>query len=763
MAKAAKKSQPMDATNRRGYWQEEIAKAAKRFTTFHLNGKQVVDRYRMENTNATQDVWKDRYNILYSSTETTRPSLYAQTPKVQATRRHRDRENDNVVYATMLMEVTGQYALEEIDFDDVMSNVVEDYLLPGLGQAWVRYVPTISKRGDNDNQYETLDFEGLDVDYVHYLDFLTGQGRVWKEIPWVARRVYFNKEKATARFGAEKANMLTYSYTPSDDGYGNVRDHAGGGGNQAIIWEIWDKTKREVVWYTDDFAPDLLDVIPDPLKLKDFFPCPRPVRAVSNTRTFIPKAFYSMYKAQAEELDNLTQRIRYLTEALRVLGVYDGSQENLQQLLTGQGNKMVPIADWTSFASSGGIKGSISWVPVREVAEVLTQLLSNREVVKNEIYEITGFSDIVRGVSKASETLGAQEIKAEWAGGRLRSMQKEIQRFCRDIIRIMSEVMAEQFSEESLALYAGFEPPPVTEEEQAAVAQYVAQMEQYNASLTVPPMPGQPPMPQPVKPPPTQQQQAIKKFKEVVALLKNEKQRCALIGVETDSTIAPDESAEREGRLQFLGQIGAFLQQAGPMALQYPDMRGLLGAIMMFAVRTFRSSRAIEKEFENFQKKLEQQPALPPPGSEGGDNGEGAKAAAEAKVQETQLKTQADAQRVQTEDATKRYEVDAKISVEREKAQMEQQYRMAQLSIEDRKLKLEEAKIELEREKVRLEAERVQIDRDKASVEQATKIAENERAERSQEHSEDMDLDNGDRADRQLDAAEKADSSDDKK
>jgi hypothetical protein len=40
------------------------------------------------------------------------------------------------------------------------------------------------------------------------------------------------------------------------------------------------------------------------------------------------------------------------------------------------------------------------------------ELYKARDIVKKEIYEITGFSDIVRGQSKASETLGAQQIKA---------------------------------------------------------------------------------------------------------------------------------------------------------------------------------------------------------------------------------------------------------------------------------------------------------------------------------------------------------------
>lgn len=739
MARTGTKDQ-QDSTNRRGYWQDEIAKANRRWDVFNLAGNLVVDRYRLERANSTDDVYKDRYNILYSSIETIRPSLYAKTPKVQATKRHKDRNNQKVVYATMLLETTAQYALEEVDFDEVITNAVEDYLLPGMGVAWVRYSPVIStRRGENDNEtYETLDFEGIDVDYVHYRDFRTGVGRTWKELPWIARRVFFNREQAKKRWGAEKAAKLQYSYKPSEDegsARGIDREGGGFGGSQAVIWEIWNKTNRKVVWYSEDYPGDVLEEVEDPLHLKDFFPCPRPLRAIHNTRTFIPKAFYTQYKAQAEQLDLLTERIRYLTEAVRVLGVYDGSQEQLQQLLNGKGNKLVAVQNWAAFAGSGGINGAIQWVPIKDVATVLTELLRQREVVKAEIYEISGFGDIMRGVSKASETLGAQQIKSEWASGRLRDMQKEVQRFCRDIIRLITEIVSEQFSDESFATYAGFEPPEVTPEEQAAAAQYAEQMVQYQqqqASMLT--LPGQPQAPPPQKPPPTERQQAIKMFLDVLELVRSEKQRCALIGIETDSTIMPDEAAERKDRTDFLGAAGSFLQQAGPMALQYPDMRGLLGALLMFTVRTFPASRPIEQEFEEFTKKLQAQPATPPPG-QGGDNPQSAEATAKGAVQQEQIKAQVQQQQAAAEDATKRYEIDQKTRLEQQKLQQDHDYRMAQLALEERKVRVEEANLDIEQRDVQHEQRMDEV------------------RESREERALDIEAEHGDR---QIDAAERA-------
>jgi hypothetical protein len=168
----------------------------------------------------------------------------------------------------------------------------------------------------------------------------------------------------------------------------------------------------------------------------------------------------------------LTERIRYLTEALKVRGLYDGSQENLANVLDGAGNKMIPVQDWAALMGAGGITGVVLWVPIKDVVNCLTELYKQREICKNEIYEISGFSDIVRGVSKASETLGAQQIKQDWATGRLKDMQREVQRFCRDIIRLFIEVAAEHFSDKTLLLYSGLTIPEPTPEEIQAQQQF---------------------------------------------------------------------------------------------------------------------------------------------------------------------------------------------------------------------------------------------------------------------------------------------------
>lgn len=680
-------------------WSNRMAKADKEWSDFCRMGDEVIDRYRLErsrSSNQNQRFWKDKYNILYSSTETMRPSLYAQTPKPEVNPRVKDTTDERVVLAANLLENCIAYSIEDLKMDAVMKNVVSDFMLPGIGVAWLRFGADFVTLHEGETEEDYSYNERFELDYVHYKDFRCSGGRVWEDVWWVAKRCYLFREQAKKRFGPEKAALLSYSHKPESASASDNRNNPSQMAEQAIVWEIWDKRTGEVLWWSSD-AKDILDRKADPLKLRNFFPCPEPLRAVFATDRFMPQSFFSQYRQQAETLDDITMRIRILTKALRVVGVFDASQEALSRLLTGDDNKMVPVENWAQFASTGGMEGSVQFLPIQEVAQVLLELYKQREIAKNEIYELTGFSDIIRGTSKASETLGAQKIKNEWATGRVRSLQMEVQRFCRDIIEMMGEIIAEHFSDESIALYSGFNPPPITPEEQAAVEQAAA------AALQGQPVP---------PPPPTQQQQAIAQFKAVLQLLREEKLRCASIGIETDSTIEPDQSAEREDRMQFLAAMGAYLQQAAPMAMQYPQMAPFLGAMMMFTARTFRASRPLEKAFEQFQQQFQASPPAPPEG-EGGDNGAGEQAKAQAAIQQAQIEAQAAQQgqqaEIQARMQEKQMELQAKADLERYKVDREMEYKMAELRLREREVAVKEAELGIKREDMEHKQEMAEV------------------------------------------------------
>lgn len=655
--------------NQVSYWQSELERAKKRFRTFWDNGDNVVDTYRMQKADGNDVGSKDRYNILYSSTETIRPNLYATQPNARVTLRNKDLATDTARLAAQLLEGCITYLQQEEDFDGLMDAAVEDYMLPGMGTGWVRYEASFQDKQDETGQpvyeadgktpqQELLD-EMVKMEYVYWQDFLTGVSRTWKDCPWVAKRLWLTKQDATARFGSDVAAKLTYS---TRDTQSREADNPS---ETAEAWEIWDKTTKTVYWYADD-AADLLDVKLDPLKLKNFFPCPRPLRAISNTRTFVPRALYSQYKSQAETLNVMTKRIRLLSEALRVVGLYDGSQVKLADVLNpSAGNRMIAVESWAGFVQNGGIVGSIQWVPIDTVVKVLNELLQAREVCKQEMYEITGFSDVVRGVSKASETLGAQNLKADWAGARVKKMQGEVQRFARDMVALAGELVAEHCSPATIAIFSGL-PIPSAEEVQQ------------NPAL----------------------QQQVQTFTGACAFLHDEIRRVSTVDIETDSTLMADEAAERDDRTKFLAAAGAFLQQSVPAMEATPELGPLLGAMLMFVVRTFPSSRPIEEEFEKVQQGMASR-AQNQQQDPDKDGKKAANALAQQKLQQdTQLATQELQLRQQHEQATVQNTTAAETNRHEEKM-LDLQLRQQELQIRQQELMFKQNSLAVEQENAR--------------------------------------------------------------
>lgn len=645
----------------RAYWIDELNKAKKRYRTFNEDGDRTVDQYRLEKSDGNPLSNKDKFNILYSSTETIRPNLYSQAPIPRVRARFKDSEDQPTKDAVMLLERCLGYVSQEENLDEILEQVVEDYLLPGMACAWVTYEAQFKE--SEAEEAELLD-EQVRLHYVYWQDFLTGVTRGWKQVPWVGRRIHATKELAEKRFGKEKAAQLAYNFRSKSSSYDQDNSE-----QEAEIWEIWCKSSKKVYWVCESYKDGLLDEKEDPLKLKGFFPCPKPLRAIYNTRSFVPKSFYSQYKDQADTLNVLTRRIRLLGEALRVVGVYNGSETKLSDLLSPNGgNKMIPVDNWAAFAQDGGIANQISWLPIEQVANVLRELLSAREVAKAEIYEVTGFSDIVRGASKASETLGAQQIKQNWAGARVKKMQKEVQRFARDVLAIAGEIMSEHCDPATLALFGGVKIPTGDAVEADPNAQA-----------------------------------ALQRFTAAYEILKTEKMRAAMVDIETDSTLLADEEIDRKDRMDFLGAAGAFLQQAVPAMEATPELGPLLGAMLMFTVRTFPASRVIEEEFEKIQQ------AMANRAPKSADNGEAAKAQVEQ--QKAQIAAQTEQARLQQEGQLAQAEIQAKQQADAQKGQLdsmaeqnrhteklaELELKAREVSIKEQELALKQAELELKR------------------------------------------------------------------
>jgi len=703
------------------FWKTELGRYEVEFKPWVQRCENIVRRYRDERDMANRGQVK--YAILWSNIQTLKPAVFSRAPQPIVERRYLDQDMLGRI-ASQTLERATETTVELGRLYQQGDKAILDYLLVGRGQLWDRYEPEYSvaaapittpsddgagpedveSDGEQDDQPDQeVTWEKVCTDYVYWADFAHSAARSWDEVWWVGRRAWLTREEGLKRFGPI-FRQISLKKPEQDQAAltSQQRDRA----PKAEVWEIWDKNAREVFFVAPDLTTEILERVPDPLGLHEFYPCPEPIYATLTNGSLVPVPDYAEYQDQADEIDNLTNRISRITGALKVVGLYAGDTPQLARLLLSTvDNTMIPVDNWAVFAEKGGVEGSVSWMPVKDLAGVLMTLYEAREAAKRDISEITGMSDIVRGQSSgAVKSATEQQLKGNFASLRLDSRRKDVARFMRDIIAITGEIIAEHFSPELLMEMTGM-LPVITEElkdmEQPAPQppQVAPQgMAGMGAGPAGPVPPGGAPPPaqlpsggngmgapaqgllaQPVAPPPDPQVIAMQVMAKAMELLRNDKMRTFRIDIETDSTVEDDAISGKEEVAEFMGAIAQFLNGVLPVVQAAPPLLPPMVASLQYAMRRFKMGRSVEAAFdaafERLEKAAKDGAGQPPPDPAL----EAAQAKAKADIQSTMIKAAA----------------------EQRKAQMQEQIDVAEMAMKQRKMQLDAEKMEQEAEAAR--------------------------------------------------------------
>jgi hypothetical protein len=563
--------------DRAGYWIKQLEKASKEEQKWRKKAQKVIDRYRDERDELEVHA---RFNILWANTETLRPALISDTPRPEVRRRYQN-PNDVARVAAKITERALEFTLDNQDFTSFGKDVVNDYLLTGRGVSKVRYVPTFEKKKkrvplkmvedgsemkfmrdgqavdefDVDaegafvtDQVDELVFEEVQFERVPWKWFRMDPADCWKNVRWVAFGAPMDKDQLIDEFGTKGSRVQVTDKSGKSEA---MKD-------KVIVWEIWDKRTRKQIFIAEDHD-ELLEENEDPLSLEGFFPMPRPIYAVEDNDTMVPTPEFCLYQDQADELDELTARIFRITKAIKARGAYAGEEHNLlKNILDADDNELVAVEDWIAFADKGGLDGVISWVPVDTFAKVLQILEAERAAKIQQIFELTGVSDIQRGVTDPRETAGAQSLKANFGNRRLLTKQQSVQNHFRDLLRISAELIGEQFDPNTLKLMVGL-------------------------------------------------QSENELFDEALQLIKSDALRLFNIDVETDSTIAMDVERERQGMSQALEAIGAYAGQIFPLVQSGAIPLPAAMEILRKTLRVYRLGRDLDEVLDEAARQAQQQ------------------------------------------------------------------------------------------------------------------------------------------------------------
>jgi hypothetical protein len=303
------------------------------------------------------------------------------------------------------------------------------------------------------------------------------------------------------------------------------------------------------------------------------------------------------------------------------------------------------------------------------IAQTITGLVALRKEIINDIYQIMGLSDIMRGATDPQETLGAQQLKTQYGSTRIRDKQQELVRLARDLVEITTEIITEKFDPVTIIAMSQTELPTQAMQRkqvmqiqqqmqnQQLAMQKMAQLPQAQAQLQQNPQAGQQVMQQGQQ---LQQQgqAAIASIMEkptleqVLYFLKDHRAKAFTLDIETDSTIQVDEDAEKQRRTEFTQMLGQLLPQLAQMITADPATASFCGELLKFTVAPFRTGRSLDAAIDELVEQMKQKAGQPMPNPEA----EKTKALVAVEQEKNQIqreKNQADNKNAQDEIAAK--------------------------------------------------------------------------------------------------------------
>lgn len=636
-------------------WQKELSAAKTWFRKFQKRGKQVnkafLDEHKQDDDVLMVTV--SRLNLFHANIITLCSMLYGRIPKVEVSRRFADADDDvarvaGVILTRMLnndIEVAGE------DLASVFRSCLQDRLLPGLGTARLQYQFLAEEKGvqhveaavgkdtekemsseedyeEYDDSQQVISDEWVDIVYTHWEDVLWSPCRTFPELRWKSYRSYLTKAQLRKRF--PKCDLTKINFTQKGplgkdkENLENVPEEA-----QAEVWEIWDKCNLCVYWFHEGYGT-ILDHMDDPLELDGFWPDPPPLMANVTTSKYLPKADYDLAKDLYREVDELETRITMLTQACKLVGVYDQSNKGIQRIFNeGVENQLIPVDNWAAFAEKGGLKGAVEWIPLEDVANTIQILTQKQNDKIQQLYQVTGMNDVMRGAAMREGTPASateRKIEANYGSIRIEALQNEFARWVTDTQCLKAEIIAKHYQ-------------PQTIIEQSNI------LESFDGK-------------------------DMQLVQAAVELIKQPSKAQWKITVRPESLAIADYAQLKADRVEFIMAMAQFLQSSAPLVEQMPQATPTLLKLFKWSMAGFKGSSEAEGILDQAITMMEKQPPQQKPDPE-------------------QQKAQLEMQKMQGEMQMAKEEHAAKIQQDQMKFQQSMAESQQKFQLEVQKMKME--------------------------------------------------------------------------
>ena len=650
------------------YWKGQIDSAKQAFKKYFHDAETCQDEYTAKEKN---------YNIFYSNVQTLDANLCINNPKPDIQRRFLKKIDGDLLrsntYAEVARILSGavEYVTDVSCVNHTIKQDVHAADVVGRGVAWLEYNPTIAT---NELGEEYIADRDIKVKSLSYNEYLCSSAECEADVWWKARRHLLSRKDIYNRFGYSTDDS-ELQYKPDTEDNDTIL-------KRGEVWEIWDKNdKKRIFILMTHKNHELLEVADDPYRLECFFPCDE-LCYIRENNSIVPVPEYMIYEKQAKLVEVIEKKIAQVQDAIKYVVVAGSQDKSVAATITAA--RHGDVVTIQSNDAPGGVASMLTTVPFGDAVNMIDSLEALKERTKQNIYDITGISDLMRGTSDPRETAKAQQIKGLFGSLRFQDRQMAVQEHRKRIYRIIAEIVAEHYDPETLAemtcTYLPTDAEKQTKEleikQLEATGQEVPQdtLDAYNSIVNQP------------------------TWDAVMGILRSDRLRNYTVDVETTATAFDDHEQQQEA-IDHLTQTYINMAQLAE-SLSPELIKGFIPIIRMNIANCKLSSaisRQLEEALDAAYKSVEQeskQPPQPTPEQE----------RLNADMQLENAKLQTDKEKYAMDQQVKMKQLD----IDYMKAQSEADYRAKELSIKqqeaDRKEDELKAQMYLEEQKLEMDS-----------------------------------------------------------
>ena len=393
-------------------------------------------------------------------------------------------------------------------------------------------------------QMVSIDNEEVYFEAGPYTGLLVDPDAVrWNKVTRIAIEQPYGYREFKEKFGMEAVDLLDMQ---------DMDDYKTGK-KPINVYEYHDSVLKEVRWFSDCcsdfFKPAEMQSAAeeaaegesygkgdnaDLYGLTDFFPLVEPMVINQSTRAYWPTPEYFQVMDIIDDISSIVTRMLQLTRAVRIRFLFDSSVKALAPLIGenwahGEGTGMgVPNLEQSLMNNKGSLANLVAYFPIDELMKGLQGMYVAYEQRLNMFYNITGFSDLIRGqTSDSDKTYGERQLEGKFALNRMEPYQRKVQEWIKDNYQLAMEMGLKLFSEQTVDEYVT--PQTLDPEDKQ---RYVAALE----------------------------------------LLKNNRRSRFRVDFETDSTISINQEWKKQQAIDTANAITKMLETTAKTAQDMPEL-----------------------------------------------------------------------------------------------------------------------------------------------------------------------------------------------